>query len=221
MMSGYSWHFKTLCNSLNPKILPTQSNKLTTLHVYVLTIHTQRQVDCWPLTRHSILSLMCIQTGIHPQFQISKVSKPQENRWLKTHHVQCILVKWLVSAMHNVWFYPQMKQAAVHLCCSQTLSSQTHFPVHVPYALFPKTIQQLPEWQSFNLQQFRGGQTDGPVTGGGGRIQTQGRRGRGMIVRRRGKAKERVAFRLGVGSEGEAAVHTEMRLCERVWAHFH
>lgn len=35
-----------------------------------------------------------------------------------------------------------------------------------------------------------------------------------MIVRRRGKAKERVAFRLGVGSEGEAAVHTEMRLRE-------
>lgn len=33
-----------------------------------------------------------------------------------------------------------------------------------------------------------------------------------MIVRRRGKAKARAAARLGVGSEEEAAVHTEMRL---------
>lgn len=37
-----------------------------------------------------------------------------------------------------------------------------------------------------------------------------------MIVRGRGKKKERVAFRLGVGSDGEAAVHIEMKLCKKV-----
>lgn len=49
-----------------------------------------------------------------------------------------------------------------------------------------------------------------------GRIQTQGRREGGKMARGRGRVKERIAFRLGVGSDGEAAVHTEMRLCEKV-----
>lgn len=38
----------------------------------------------------------------------------------------------------------------------------------------------------------------------------------GGVARGRGRAKERVAFRLGVGSDREAAVHTEMRLCKKV-----
>lgn len=37
-----------------------------------------------------------------------------------------------------------------------------------------------------------------------------------MIVRGRGEVKDRVAHRLGVGSEREAAVHTEMRLSKKV-----
>ncbi len=163
---------------------------------------------------------MCMQTGTHPHsFKISQISKTQEIRWVKP---PCAMYTCQVT---GECVFSQMKQAAAHLCCSQTLtwSSQTHFPVHVPYAPFPKTIQQLPEWQSSNLQQFKGGQSDGPVTGrvGGDRIQTQWRREGGMIARRRGKAKESVAFRLGVGSDGEAAVHTETRLCEKVWVRFH
>lgn len=164
-----------------------------------------------------------MRTGTHPHsFIIGQMSKPQEIRGIRNHTVWSILVRWLVSKMHSVCFPKWNKQQLMY--AAARLFSQTHFPLHVPYASFPKTIQQLLEWQSSNLQQqFRGGQTDGPVTGrvGGDGIQTQRRREGGMIARGRGKKKERVAFRLGVGSDGEAAVHIEMKLCKKVWGCLH
>lgn len=52
---------------------------------------------------------------------------------------------------------------------------------------------------------------------GGERLYSEtGKKGGRDDRKRRGKAKERVAYRLGVGSDGAAAVHTEMRLSEKV-----
>lgn len=53
------------------------------------------------------------------------------------------------------------------------------------------------------------------LNSGGRSYSDTGKEG-GMTARGGGKAKERVALRLGVGSDGEAAVHTDMRLCEKV-----
>lgn len=137
--------------------------------IYPLLLYTTRGKLATALT----INLLCMQTGT-PTHSVSKlvrtpkdqVSKEQPSTVTGECNAQC-------------WF-SQIKQAVAHLCCSKTLtvSSQTHFPVHVPYAPFPKTIKQLPKWQSSNLQQFRGGQTNGPVTWivGGDGIQTQGRR---------------------------------------------
>lgn len=52
---------------------------------------------------------------------------------------------------------------------------------------------------------------------GGERLYSEtGKKGGRDDRERRGKAKERVAYRLGVGSDGEAAAHTEMKLSEKV-----
>lgn len=68
-------------------------------------IHYQKQTDWWPLTFESILSVTCMQTGTHlHSFKISQKSNTPEIKWVKSHPLQCVLVRWLVSAMHNVCF---------------------------------------------------------------------------------------------------------------------
>lgn len=64
-----------------------------------------------------------------------------------------ILVRWVVTTKHKTRRLIRIKQATAHR--NETYLTDS-FLVHVPYASFPKTIQQLPEWQSSNLlQQFK------------------------------------------------------------------
>lgn len=104
-VSGYFWHFKTSCKPF-------------------------KLIDYWPLTSPSILSLTCMQTCTHPHsFKISQMSKPQDIRQVKSHPVQCILVRWLVSAMHNVcftkWNEQQLICAAARQCPHRPTSLST------------------------------------------------------------------------------------------------
>lgn len=152
----------------------------------------------------------------HTPTQFHNLSPKSHESWsVKNYPVQCILASWL--AMHNVCFTKWNKHQLLWAVARHWQCPQSHFSVHVPYAPFSETIQQLPEWQSSNLQQIGGSQTDGPVIGrvGGDCIQTQGRREGGLIVRWTEKAKAGAAVRLGVGLEEDAA---EMRRQESLRA---
>lgn len=184
-------------------------------------IHYQKQADWWPLTFESIFSVTCMQTGTHlHSFKISQKSNPQEIRWVKSHPLQCILVRWLVSAMHNVcfpkWNGQQLICAAARQCPHRPTSLST---CHMHYSQ-----RQYSSCQSDKAPTYSNSEEAKPMALSleeWGRLYSDTGKEGGRIVWGRGRAKERVAFRLGVGSDGEAAMHTEMRLWKEVWWHFH